>query len=167
MKEFLKKNIMPIIYAAVILVGIGLDQLTKYLASAYIKSEITVIGKLLHFDYVENRGAAWGMLSNHRWVFMLVSSIAIIAFAVYLFGFKVPNRLYGVSIALVISGGIGNMIDRIALGYVVDFLKFAFINFPVFNVADSFVCIGAGLLILAMVLDIIKEAKAKKSGEKK
>ncbi len=167
MKEFLKKNIMPIIYAAVILVGIGLDQLTKYLASAYIKSEITVIGKLLHFDYVENRGAAWGMLSNHRWVFMLVSSIAIIAFAVYLFGFKVPNRLYGVSIALVISGGIGNMIDRIALGYVVDFLKFAFINFPVFNVADSFVCIGAGLLILAMILDVIKEAKAKKSGEKK
>ena len=167
MKEFLKKNIMPIIYAAVILVGIGLDQLTKYLASAYIKSEITVLGKLLHFDYVENRGAAWGMLSNHRWVFMLVSSIAIIAFAVYLFGFKVPNRLYGVSIALVISGGIGNMIDRIALGYVVDFLKFAFINFPVFNVADSFVCIGAGLLILAMILDVIKEAKAKKSGEKK
>ncbi len=158
---------MPIIYAAVILVGIGLDQLTKYLASAYIKSEITVIGRLLHFDYVENRGAAWGMLSNHRWVFMLVSSVAIIAFAVYLFGFKVPNRLYGVSIALVISGGIGNMIDRIALGYVVDFLKFAFIDFPVFNVADSFVCIGAGLLILAMILDIIKDVKAKKSGEKK
>ena len=149
---------MPIIYAAVILVGIGLDQLTKYLASAYIKSEITVIGRLLHFDYVENRGAAWGMLSNHRWVFMLVSSVAIIAFAVYLFGFKVPNRLYGVSIALVISGGIGNMID---------FLKFAFIDFPVFNVADSFVCIGAGLLILAMILDIIKDVKAKKSGEKK
>lgn len=158
---------MPIIYAAVILVGIGLDQLTKYLAAAYIKSEITVIGRLLHFDYVENRGAAWGMLSNHRWVFMLVSSVAIIAFAVYLFGFKVPNRLYGVSIALVISGGIGNMIDRIALGYVVDFLKFAFIDFPVFNVADSFVCIGAGLLILAMILDIIKDVKAKKSGEKK
>ena len=98
---------------------------------------------------------------------MLVSTVAIIAFAVYLFGFKVPNRLYGVSIALVISGGIGNMIDRIALGYVVDFLKFAFIDFPVFNVADSFVCIGAGLLILAMILDIIKDVKAKKSGEKK
>ena len=81
----MKKNKMPIIYAAVILVGIGLDQLTKYLAAAYIKSEITVIGRLLHFDYVENRGAAWGMLSNHRWVFMLVSSVAIIAFAVYLF----------------------------------------------------------------------------------
>lgn len=158
---------MPIIYAVVILVGIGLDQLTKYLASAYIKSEITVIGRLLHFDYVENRGAAWGMLKDHRWVFMLVSTVAIIAFAVYLFGFKVPNRLYGVSIALVISGGIGNMIDRIALGYVVDFLKFAFIDFPVFNVADSFVCIGAGLLILAMILDIIKDVKAKKSGEKK
>ena len=167
MKIFLKKHKTSLIYALVILVGIGLDQLSKYLAATYIKSEITVIGRLLHFDYVENRGAAWGMLKDHRWVFMLVSSVAIIAFAVYLFGFKVPNKLYGVSVALVISGGIGNMIDRIALGYVVDFLKFAFINFPVFNIADSLVCIGAGLLILAMVLDVVKEAREKKSGEKK
>ena len=167
MKIFLKKHKTSLIYALVILVGIGLDQLSKYLAATYIKSEITVIGRLLHFDYVENRGAAWGMLKDHRWVFMLVSSVAIIAFAVYLFGFKVPNKLYGVSVALVISGGVGNMIDRIALGYVVDFLKFAFINFPVFNIADSLVCIGAGLLILAMVLDVVKEAREKKSGEKK
>lgn len=167
MKIFLKKHKTSLIYALVILIGIGLDQLSKYLAATYIKSEITVIGRLLHFDYVENRGAAWGMLKDHRWVFMLVSSVAIIAFAVYLFGFKVPNKLYGVSVALVISGGIGNMIDRIALGYVVDFLKFAFINFPVFNIADSLVCIGAGLLILAMVLDVVKEAREKKSGEKK
>ena len=73
----------------------------------------------------------------------------------------------GISIALVISGGIGNMIDRVALGYVVDFLKFAFIDFPVFNIADSLVCVGAGLLMLAMVLDIINESKEKKKGEKK
>ena len=59
------------------------------------------------------------------------------------------------------------MIDRLALGYVVDFIDFRLINFAVFNVADSFVCVGAGLLILALVIDLIKEAKAKKSGDGK
>ena len=64
---------------------------------------------------------------------------------------------------LIVSGGIGNMIDRIALGYVVDFIDFALIDFAVFNIADSLVCIGAGLLVLALVLDIIKEAKLEKA----
>ena len=162
-----KKIKLPLIYTLIIAAGIVIDQISKALASAYINGEITVLGKLLHFAYVENRGAAWGMLANHRWVFMLVSSIAIIGFGIYLFCFKVPNLLYGISIALVISGGIGNMIDRVALGYVVDFLKFAFIDFPVFNIADSLVCIGAGLLMLAMVIDIVNESKEKKNGEKK
>ena len=64
--------------------------------------------------------------------------------------------------AMIISGGIGNMIDRIALGYVVDFIDFTLIDFAVFNGADSFVCVGAGLLILALILDIVKEQKAEK-----
>ena len=162
-----KKIKLPLIYSIIIVAGIVIDQISKYLAAAYIDGEVSVLGKLLHFAYVENRGAAWGMLADHRWVFMLVSSVAIIAFGVYLFCFKVPNTLYGVAIAIVISGGIGNMIDRVALGYVIDFLKFAFIDFPVFNIADSLVCIGAGLLILALLLDVIKESRAKKNGDGK
>ena len=63
---------------------------------------------------------------------------------------------------MIISGGIGNMIDRLMLGYVVDFIDFRLINFAVFNGADSFVCVGAGLLILALIKDIVDESKAKK-----
>jgi signal peptidase II len=63
---------------------------------------------------------------------------------------------------MVVSGGIGNMIDRLALGYVVDFIDFRLINFAVFNGADSFVCVGAGLLVLALVREMIEESKAKK-----
>jgi signal peptidase II len=97
---------------------------------------------------------------------MLISSIAIIGFGVYLFCFKVPNALYGVAIATVISGGIGNMIDRVRLGYVIDFIDFC--AFPsiwmwVFNIADSFVCIGAGLLVLWTVLDLIRESREEKA----
>ena len=76
------------------------------------------------------------------------------------------NRLYEISVAMIISGGIGNMIDRTALGYVVDMIDFRIIDFAVFNGADSFVCVGAGLLILALVLDIIKESKLKKEKKK-
>ena len=81
----------------------------------------------------------------------------------YLFLGFAENKLYAASVAMIISGGIGNMIDRIALGYVVDMLDFVLINFAVFNVADSFVCIGAGILILALILDLVKELKAKRA----
>jgi signal peptidase II len=82
--------------------------------------------------------------------------------AIYLYGMKSENRLYDVSLALILSGGIGNMIDRIFLGYVVDFIDCRFINFAVFNGADSFVCVGAGLLMLALILDLVKEFKNEK-----
>ena len=91
----------------------------------------------------------------------IVSTIAILAMVFYLFSGLSEGRLAGISLALLISGGIGNMIDRIALGYVVDFIDFRLINFAVFNGADSFVCVGAGLLVLSLILDIVKENKEK------
>jgi signal peptidase II len=94
---------------------------------------------------------------------MSISSVAIIAIALYLYSGRNESKLYCGALTLIISGGIGNMIDRIALGYVVDFIDFALIDFAVFNIADSFVCIGAGLLVLALILDIIKEAKLEKA----
>jgi signal peptidase II len=108
------------------------------------------------------------MLDDHRWGFMLLSVIGILALCVYLWKFTPPSKLANVAIAFVIGGGVGNMIDRVRLGFVVDFIDFY--AFPsvwkwVFNVADSFVCIGAGLLMLYLVLDIIKEGKEKKANE--
>ena len=153
-----------IIYVAIILGGIILDQITKALASAYLTAVETcpLIEGVLHLTYAENTGMAFGMLKNHRWVFMVTSTVLILALGLYLFLFKSEGRLYDVSIAMILSGGIGNMIDRIFLGYVVDFIDFRLINFAIFNGADSFVCVGAGLLVLALIMDMVKEAKTKK-----
>ncbi len=156
-----KKPIDYIIYSAIIVVGVILDQLTKWLAVKFLEpiSTVPIIKDALHLTYVENRGAAFGMMKDSRWIFMTVSTIAILIFIAYLYLGHADNTLYAVALSMVISGGIGNMIDRIALGYVVDFIDFRLINFAVFNGADSFVCIGAGLLILALIKDLIKEAK--------
>ena len=152
-------------FSAIILLGIAIDQFTKYLTVKHIekdKEEIVVIKGFFSFWHTTNDGAAWGILDDARWVFMSISTVAIVGMLIYLYlGFS-QNRLYEISLSIIISGGIANMIDRIFLGYVVDMLKFTFIDFPIFNVADSFVCIGAGLLILALILDVIKESKAAK-----
>lgn len=163
--KFVKKSPRDyIIYTAIILGGIIIDQITKALAAAYLKPiySLPIIEDIFHFTYRENTGMAFGMLKEHRWIFMLVSTILIIGMGIYLFGMKSENRLYDVSLSLILSGGIGNMIDRIFLGYVVDFIDCRFINFAVFNGADSFVCVGAGILMLALIRDLIKELKKEK-----
>ena len=153
-----------VFFSAIILIGILLDQLTKLLCVKFLMpvKTVPIIKDALHLTYVENRGAAFGMLADSRWVFMLISTVAIIAMLFYLYSGMTQGVLYEVAISMVISGGIGNMIDRIALGYVIDFIDFRLIDFAVFNGADSFVCVGAGLLILALILDIIKESREKK-----
>lgn len=153
-----------LLFSIIILAGIVIDQLTKLLCVRFLRpvSTVPIIKDVLHLTYVENRGAAFGMLSDSRWVFMLVSTVAIIGMLLFLYLGFAQNGLYEISLAMVISGGIGNMIDRIALGYVVDMIDFRLIDFAVFNGADSFVCVGAGLLILALILDIAKESKEKK-----
>lgn len=157
-----------ILYSAIIGGGIIIDQITKILASTFLKPIYTlpIIEDIFHFTYRENTGMAFGMLKEHRWVFMLVSTILIIGLGFYLFGMKSQNRLYDVSIAMILSGGIGNMIDRIFLGYVVDFIDCRFVNFAVFNGADSFVCVGSVLLMLALVMDLVKEIKLEKEKAK-
>ena len=157
-----------IIYSAIILGGIIIDQLTKLLAVKLLAplTTVPIIKDALHLTYVENRGAAFGMLANHRWVFMILSTAAIITLSFLLFSGYLKGKLYTLSVAMIVSGGIGNMIDRIFLGYVIDFIDFRLINFAVFNGADSFVCVGAALLLLASALDLIRESKNKKTVEK-
>lgn len=163
------KAIYYVVYTAVILGGIGLDQLSKLLAAKFLQPVATVPiwSGVLHLTYVENKGAAFGMLADHRWIFMTVSTVAIIGIALYLYSGRNTSKLFTSALMLIVSGGIGNMIDRIALGYVVDFIDFALIDFAVFNIADSLVCIGAGLLILSLILDIINETKLAKANKDK
>lgn len=154
-----------IIWFAVIIVAVFLDQLTKYLTILFLKPIDTfpIIEDVIHLTYVENTGAAFGMMKDQRWLFMIVSTVAIIALLIYLFKKKTQPKLENLAIAFIVGGGIGNMIDRIFLGYVVDMIDFRLINFAVFNVADSFVCVGAGLLMLYMILSGVKEYKEEKA----
>ena len=151
-----------------IVVTIALDQLTKYFttSSLALGETFPIIKDVFHFTYVENRGAAFGMLAEHRWVFMIISIVGIAALFVWLVISKPQNKWMYIGISIVIGGGIGNMIDRFARGYVIDMIDCRFINFAVFNVADSFVCIGCAMVVLGLIIDIVRENKEKKAKNK-
>jgi predicted membrane protein len=107
-----------------------------------------------------------GFLDNARWLFMILSTVAIIGILVFMFWKKPQNKILLIALTLVTAGGIGNMVDRISLGYVVDFIDFC--AFPelwkwTFNFADSCVTVGAAMLALWMLLDVIKDYKLKKA----
>lgn len=151
----------------VIAAAVVVDQVSKILVIKYLKDIVSVelIPGIFRFTYVENRGAAFGMLSDNRWVFMIISTLAIGALIVYLWKFRPDSRLACLALSMIAGGGIGNMIDRVALGYVVDFIDFcAFPNLWmwVFNIADAFVCVGAGLLILWLIISMAQESREQK-----
>lgn len=154
--------LLPLIIMAAVLVA---DQISKLLVLQYLVpvGQVKLIEGVLHLTYVENRGAAFGMLSNSRWVFMVLSCVAIVILIGYLWRYKPASRLLRLSLALIAGGGIGNMIDRTVYGFVVDFIDVAFVWDYVFNVADSAVCIGCGLMVLWFILSEVKEQKEKKN----
>ena len=133
---------------------VGLDQLTKWLTVLHLQEKpIVLIDGMLELTYVENRGAAFGMMQGGRWLFVAFTAVVMLALlALLLFGHYRRYRLFNISLILVIAGGIGNLIDRIANGFVVDmihvFWKTIGFDFPVFNVADIFVVIGSILLLI-------------------
>ena len=158
-----------LIWFFVIVGAVILDQLSKWLVVTYLPAEgAQIIPGVLRFTYVENRGAAFGMLADQRWVFIIISTVAIAAITFYMFKYKPEGWLVRCSLAFIIGGGIGNMIDRVLLSYVVDFIDFC--AFPevwkwVFNIADSFVCVGAGMLILYLILDTIRLTREEKAAK--
>lgn len=151
----------------VIVLAIGSDQLSKYLVTANLKDigTLPLIEDVFHFTYVENRGAAFGMLADHRWVFMVLSVLGIAALIAWLVIEKPKSLWLKLAVSLIIGGGIGNMIDRVMLGYVIDFIDCRFINFYVFNIADSCVCVGCALFMLTVIIEEVKEIRAKKLTE--
>ncbi|WP_025746972.1 signal peptidase II [Caldicoprobacter faecalis] len=125
-----------------------LDQVTKYLAKTYLKpvGSIPLIPNVFHFTYVENRGAAFGILQNQRWLFIVLTVVVSAVIVYYLFTRSQESIVLTIALSMILGGAIGNLIDRLRLGYVVDMLHFVLIDYPVFNVADSFVVIGTILL---------------------
>ena len=166
-----------IIWFIVIAAIVALDQASKHLVMNFLDREepFVLIKGIFRFSYVENDGAAFGSFGDQRWVFMIISSIGIIALLVYLWKFRPESKFACVALSFVIGGGVGNMIDRffykgslphtVGKNVVIDFIDFY--AFPeiwpwVFNVADSFVCIGAGMLIGWCIWSIVVEAKEEK-----
>jgi signal peptidase II len=133
----------------VILAGIITDQLTKFSAiSIFKENPVVIIKGILSFTYVENFGAAFSMFENAYFI-LVPFSLLVTVFCGY-FAIKARKASYkrlSVAISMVISGAVGNLIDRISRGFVVDFISADFINFPVFNVADILVVTGSVLTV--------------------
>ena len=123
------------------------DQWSKYLAVLYLtdRRTVTVIPGFLGLRYVENTGAAFSMLSNSTTFLIVVTAIALVVMAYMIWIKKYGEPFERLCFTLIIAGGVGNLIDRVTRGFVVDFFEFLFMNFAVFNVADIYVCVGIGL----------------------
>lgn len=148
--------------ASVIIIAflVACDRYTKYLAQTYLRpiGSVPVIDGVFSLTYVENSGAAFGMLQGARWFFVVLTVLILVFMVVYFR--KLPSEkpyLYvKLCILLVAAGAVGNFIDRLLRGYVVDFLHFTLIDFPVFNAADCFVSCGAVLLAFLLVF-VVKD----------
>lgn len=136
---------------------IFIDQITKLLVLSNLRgnSPVILIDNLLSFVYVENRGAAFGILQNKQWLFVLVTVLSVcILLYVLIFYYKNLSLWLLFSLSLILGGTIGNFIDRIRLGFVVDFISVKILNrynFAVFNLADSFIVIGAIILVFYII----------------
>ncbi|MCM1190962.1 MAG: signal peptidase II [Butyrivibrio sp.] len=152
-KQKRAKIIMLLIDTVVTTLLLLLDQFTKYLAITRLKDKpaVVLIQDVLELDYLENRGSAFGMLQNQKFFILFVGFVFLAVILFFLF--KLPGekkfRIVHILLAAVIAGGIGNMIDRFRFDYVVDFISFVLINFPIFNVADCYIVVSViGLFIL-------------------
>lgn len=145
------------------------DQLTKYyIVSNFSLGESTEFLKgFIDIVYIHNEGAAWGMLSGKTWLLVLFTALAMVLCIYYLWKYGKNSKLMLTGLTLVVSGGIGNLIDRVFRdGKVVDFLHFEFWpEFPVFNIADCAIVVGVGFLILYFLIDTVNEYKAKRLGK--
>lgn len=143
---------MPLIgYLAVSLMIFGLDQLVKYLVVTHIKLDTTVsfIPHVLSLSNVRNDGAAWSILQGQQ-LLLFVITIAALAVMFALLKKNRNDRLFAWALTLMIGGTLGNFLDRLRLGYVIDMFTLDFMNFPIFNVADCALTVGVILLIIAL-----------------
>ncbi len=156
----LKKKLYLVLDLLGIIILVALDQYTKYLAVIHLKDKpaYIIINGILELNYLENRGAAFGMLQNQKafFIFVAVVILSVIGYVLY----KTPDnkkyRILHLLLSLIAAGAIGNMIDRIRFDYVVDFIYFVLINFPIFNVADIYVTVSTVALVI-LLLFVYKE----------
>ena len=151
MKNQVTKFILFFVVASILII---LDQFTKQLAFKYLFNQEpkVIIKDVFELVYTENRGAAFGVLQGKQTFFYIITVIVLIVLLVFVFKIELSkhNILLLVIIDLIFSGAVGNFIDRVKNQYVIDFLYFKPIDFPVFNLADSYITIGCILMVLSM-----------------
>lgn len=151
---------MNLFIIIIVFILIAIDQITKYIAVNNLKplGSISIIDKILSFTFVENRGAAFGIFQG-KTLLLSIITICILIAIIYLYSQLPKTKVYRCirfCLVLIASGAVGNLIDRLLRGYVIDFFHATFINFPVFNVADIYVVVGA-ILMAIIVIFFIKE----------
>lgn len=149
-----------ILFISISGVGIIIDQITKIAVDSSMKlfDSIPVVENFFHLTYVRNRGAAFSFLSDASWrlpFFITVSAVAALVILIAFRKLRDDQRLAHVSLAMIFSGAVGNLIDRVRLGEVIDFLDAHWYrhHWPAFNVADSLICVGVFLLAIDMMLE--------------
>ncbi|MBU5440362.1 signal peptidase II [Tissierella sp. MSJ-40] len=136
-----------------------LDQVSKLAAIRHLKGNVpyVIIENFFQLNYVENFGAAFGILQHKKILFIIITSLVVICISLFLIRNQhALNRFMKVALGMLLGGAIGNLIDRIRLGYVVDFISVKLINkydFPVFNVADVFIVVGTVLIVILVSFD--------------
>lgn len=159
-KDKFKKNKRILIVALIIIIAIVLDQIIKIaIINNIYKSSITVCSGFLNLTYVENTGGAFGIGSSSTIMFIIVNIIIISMIIRFILLKKEDiNMNILISLGLVIAGGIGNLIDRIFRGYVIDYIDIStFIEYPVFNLADIFVVVGCTIIIIYTIYYTVNE----------
>ena len=155
-----KSKIMLVVDAVIVLALTALDQLTKYFAIINLKNKpaVSLIEGVLELDYLENRGSAFGMLENQKFFILFVGAVFMAVILLLLLKLPETGRFRPVHILLsgIIAGGLGNMIDRCRFDYVVDFISFVLIHFPVFNVADCYIVVST-IILFILFLFVYKE----------
>lgn len=156
-----------VIYIAAIALLTVFDQLTKYAAINTVKvnGPYEFLFGLFQFRYVENTGAAFSSFANNKTVLILLSGMLLIGVLIVLMKRQIESKFANAALVLVAAGGLGNMIDRILNGFVVDFIEPLFIDFAVFNFADMCITVGAFMLIGYEIFDAVRENRKKKVTE--
>ena len=144
---------MYFVYAIIIVGLIGIDYFAKYLvvANFSVSQSVPLWPEVFHLTYAQNTGAAFSIFSEHTVILTVVTLIIMAGIITYWIVSRPKNKLLLTALSFIIAGGIGNIIDRLTRGFVVDFFDVRIINFAIFNTADVFVSIGAGLLILYLL----------------
>lgn len=150
---------MQFLYLIISALVVVADQgLKAYIVNNYSVGEVhQIIPGILSFNYLQNNGAAWNILTGQMWLFYIISIIAIGVCLYFLFNKKYKNAWFDVGLALVLGGIIGNFIDRLHLKYVIDMLQLDFIHFNIFNIADSAITVGVIIIFIYLIFIADKE----------